>query len=90
MTRLNLIFLISLVVCAIGLVTSQYRARQLFAELEQEQTRSKELDSEWGQLQLEQSTWAIRTRVSRIASQKLGMQTPASDRIQIITMKNKK
>ncbi len=34
------------------------------------------LDVEWGQLQLEQSTWATHTRVEQIARDKLGMHAP--------------
>jgi cell division protein FtsL len=34
------------------------------------------LDVEWGQLQLEQSTWATHTRVEQIARDKLGMRPP--------------
>jgi cell division protein FtsL len=36
----------------------------------------RELDVEWGQLQLEQSTWAGHARIERIARDKLGMRPP--------------
>ena len=50
------------------------------AELEREQARTRELEVEWGQLQLEQSTWASHARVEGIAREKLGMRAPAPER----------
>jgi cell division protein FtsL len=61
--KLNLLLLAVLVACAIGLVTSQHRARKLFSDLEREQARARALDVEYGQLQLEASTWALHARV---------------------------
>ena len=59
MTRINLVLLGVLIACALALVTSQHNARKLFTELEKEQEMAKQIDIEWGQLQLEQSTWAM-------------------------------
>jgi cell division protein FtsL len=73
-----------LTVCALGLVTSQHQARKLFAELEQEQERARQLEVEYGQLQLEASTWAIQARVERIASRQLRMRVPDAKRLQIV------
>jgi len=84
LARINLILLLALTVCALGLVTSQHRARKLFAEMEQEQERAKQLDVEWGQLQLEQSTWAMHARVEKIARERLRMSTPDAKRTQIV------
>lgn len=81
MLRFNVILLLVAVVCAIGVVNSNHRARKLFIELEREQARMKELDVEWNQLQLEQSTWAAHARVEKIAREKLGMKTPAPGQI---------
>ena len=50
MAKLNLLLLLVLVVCALGLVTSQHKSRKLFSELEREQERSRALDVEFGQL----------------------------------------
>jgi len=75
-----------LTACALGLVTSQHRARKLFAETEQEQEHSRSLEVEFGQLQLEASTWATHTRVERIAAQALHMRAPDAKRIRIVTL----
>ncbi len=84
MARLNLLLLLVLTVCALGLVTSQHKARKLFSELEQEQERAKQLDVEWGQLQLEQSTWAMHARVEKIARERLHMSVPDAKRTQVV------
>lgn len=84
MTRLSLALLAVLVVCALALVTSQHKARKLFVEFEQEQERTRALEVEFGQLQLEQSTWAMHGRIEKIASDRLRMRSPDSRRIQLV------
>ena len=53
MAKLNLLLLLVLIVCALGLVTSQHKARKLFTELEREQERARSLEIEFGQLRIE-------------------------------------
>jgi cell division protein FtsL len=84
MARLNFLLLAALTVCALALVTSQHQARKLYVELQKEQDLAKQLDVEWGQLQLEQSTWATHARVEKLAVRALGMRVPAANRIQVI------
>ena len=87
MAKLNLLLLLVLVVCAIGLVTSQHKSRKLFSELEREQERSRALDVEFGQLQLEASTWGLHSRVERIATGTLGMRAPDPRRVRMVETK---
>ena len=82
MARLNLILLAILVACALSLVTSQHKARKLYVELQKEEELAKQLDIEWGQLQLEQSTWAMHARIEKIASGQLMMRVPPASRVQ--------
>ncbi|MBS4098600.1 MAG: cell division protein FtsL [Sulfuricella sp.] len=84
MTRLNLLLVLIAVLCAVGVVTSQHKARKLFSELQQEQAVARQMDVEWGQLQLEQSTWAMHTRIEKIATSHLEMQVPDASRIQVV------
>ena len=74
-----------LLLCALALVTSQHRARKLFSELTQEEEMTKRLDIEWGQLQLEQSTWAMHARIERIASGYLQMRVPSGTRLRMLS-----
>ena len=76
MVRFNMFLLLIVVVCALGVVTSQHRARKLYVELENEQERARQLDVEFGQLQLEMSTWATPPRIEKIARDRLRMVSP--------------
>lgn len=80
----NILLLLAVVVCALSVVTSQHKARKLYVELQQEKEYAQQLDSEWRQLQLEQSTWAAPARVEQIAVRQLQMQLPGSGQIQLI------
>ena len=82
--RLNLVLLAILVACALAVVTSQHKARKLYVELQKEQELAKQLGVEWGQLQLEQSTWAMHARVEKIASGQLKMRVPPASRVQVV------
>jgi len=82
--KLNLLLLLVLVVCALGLVTSQHKARKLFTELEREQARARELEIEYGKLQLEASTWGLHARIEKVATGTLGMRIPDPRRVRVV------
>jgi cell division protein FtsL len=82
--RANLVLLAVLIACALALVTSQHRARKLYVELQKEQEAAQRFEVEWGQLQLEQSTWAMHTRVEKIARERLRMSVPDAKRTQMV------
>ena len=86
MARFNFILLAVLVLCALGLVTSQHKARKLYAQFEQEQERARALDVEYGQLQLEQSTWAMHGRVEKLAGRALQMSAPDPRHTQVVEL----
>jgi cell division protein FtsL len=46
MNRVSVILLFVLLASAIGMVTSQHRARKLYAELDREQQLTKQIDME--------------------------------------------
>jgi cell division protein FtsL len=82
--RLTFILLAALMACAMALVASQHKARKLYVELQKEQTAAKQLDVEWGQLQLEQGTWGTHGRIERIATRELNMRLPAANRVEVV------
>ena len=84
MIRLNGALALLLVLCALALVTAQHKARKLFSELAEEQSAARQIDVEWGQLQLEQSTWAMHARIERIASSRLQMHVPVAARTRLV------
>ena len=63
---------------AIGLVYSKHQSRKLFVELQQLRHQVDELNTEWSQLQLEQSAWSGHGRIERVARKKLSMVMPES------------
>ena len=86
MTRLNILLILIVIACALSVVTSQHKARKLFMELERKQERTRQLAVEWGQLQLEQSTWAMRARVEKSATKQLLMKVPDASKIKVISL----
>jgi len=84
MIRLNAVLAGILMLCALALVTSQHKARKLFVELQQQQDQARQLEVEYGQLQLEQSTWAMHSRVEKIAANNLQMRVPPATRVHLV------
>ena len=81
MLRINLFLLAAVLISALADVSVNHRARKLVTAYERDQERMRALEVEWGQLQLEQSTWATHARIEEIARQRLGMHTPRSNQI---------
>jgi len=84
MLRVNLLLLALLVACGLSLVTSRHQARKLFVDLERAQADARNAEIEFGQLQLEQSTWALPSRVEKIARASLGMELPGAARVEVV------
>ncbi len=70
---------------AIAVVVVKEESRKLFVELQGLERASDKLSVEWGQLQLEQSTWATDARIEEVARKKLDMVVPAPDDIVLVT-----
>ena len=85
MTRLNLILFAVLIISALSLVTSQHKSRKLYFELQQQQEAAKLYETEWSQLQLEQSTWAMHSKLEQVATDLLHMHVPDTKHIQIVS-----
>jgi cell division protein FtsL len=64
---------------AIVLIYSKHQSRKLFVELQQLNYEVDALNTEWSQLQLEQSAWSDHGRIEDIARNRLSMVMPASD-----------
>lgn len=84
MARLHVILIAVLVLSALSLVSAQHRARALHTETEKEIARMRVLETEWGQLQIEQGTLAAHARVSSLAETRLKMRAPERERILVI------
>lgn len=83
--KLNLVLVAVLVGCALSLVKAQYIARHLFIELESMQQNARQLDIDWAQLQLDQSTLGKNGRIEQIARTDLSMAPLTPARTQYLT-----
>lgn len=78
------LLLVLVLFAALSVVTSQHQARKAFIALQQEKQHAQQMEIEWGQLQLEQSTLAAPARIERIATRLLHMQLPQKDQVKFI------
>ena len=81
---LTIVFAIVCVMSAMSLVYTKHESRKLFIELEQLTTERDELNIEWGQLQIEQSTWATHARIEKVAADELALVRPKPTEIYVI------
>ena len=75
---------VALLASAIGLVYSKHQTRKLFVELQQLHKEVVSLNTEWGQLQLEQSAWSDHGRIEQIARERLDMVIPEAEQVAFI------
>ena len=83
---MKLVIFLALIVLAssLSVVYAKHQSRKLFVELDTLKKERDEMNVEWGQLQLEQSTLATHGRVERIAKKRLGMVTPEYKTVLIV------
>ena len=72
------------IVSALAVVAVTQQVRRDTNELEALRRESADLEVQWGQYLLEQSTWASYTRVEKQASEQLGMKVPDASQIILI------
>jgi cell division protein FtsL len=78
------VFAVVCVISAMALIYTKHESRKLFVELEQLTDQRDELNIEWGQLQIEQSTWATHARIEQVATDDLSLMRPESTEIYVI------
>ena len=78
------VFALVCVVSGIAVVYTKHESRKLFVELEQLTHERDELNIEWGQLQIEQSTWAQHARIEQVAAEDLALVRPEATEIFVI------
>ncbi len=78
------VFAVVCVLSGMALVYTKHEARKLFVELEGLTHERDELNIEWGQLQIEQSTWAQHARIEQVATKDLSLMRPETTDIFVI------
>ncbi len=81
---LTFVFALGCVISAVALIYVKHESRKIFVELEQLTTARDELNIEWGQLQIEQSTWATHARIEKVAREELSLVRPRATEVYVI------
>ncbi len=76
---------VALFVSALATVYVQHYRRMQFVELRVLERERDAMQVEWGQLKLEQSTWATHERIERLALKKLDLHMPPATEIVLIS-----
>jgi cell division protein FtsL len=83
--KINIVLTALLVACALSVVNARYQARHLFIDLERLLQQQRQLDIDWAQLQLDQSTLGKNERIEQIARAELNMMPLTPARTQYLT-----
>lgn len=84
MSRLNILLLLIVVMCALSVVDATNQQRQIFIDLERAQGQERQLQQDYAQLQYQQSALSKTSRVENVATSELKMQSVSSGRTQYI------
>lgn len=82
--RALVILMVLVMLTSFGVIYTKHKTRKLFVELQAMHKARDDMDIEWGQLQLEQSTLATHSRIEGTASAKLGMVIPEANQVVIL------
>jgi cell division protein FtsL len=85
-SRLSALCVVLIVMSGLSLVSSQYRARQLFIDLESARAIEHKLDIEWRTLQLDQTNYSKHSLIESAARRDLRMQPATPARTQYIVL----
>ncbi len=83
--KINIVLTVLLVGCALSVVNARYTSRHLFIDLERLQQQQRQLEIDWTQLQLDQSTLGKNERIEQIARSQLNMAPLSPARTQYLT-----
>ena len=75
---------VAVVTCAMMVIDLRHHNRLLFAELQTETRERDALNTEWGQLLLEQGAWSEQRRVEETARARLGMALPSAEQVVVV------
>jgi cell division protein FtsL len=85
-SRLPLVIVLgaALLGSALATVYVQHYRRVQFVELRKLELERDDMQVEWGQLKLEQSTWATHERIERLALEKLDLYMPPAAEVVLV------
>jgi cell division protein FtsL len=83
--KLNVVLTALLVGCVLSVVNARYQRNHLIDSLEKLATQQRQLEVDWAQLQLDQSTLGKNERIEQIARSELNMAPLSQARTQYLT-----
>lgn len=82
-----LLVAVLLAVClgsALAVITTSHLTREQYADLQRLESEHQQLQTEWGQLLLEDSAWSSPARVEGLAAERLEMRLPDVADVEVI------
>lgn len=87
-SSLSLLVVLTLVagclVSALAVITTTHLTREQYGRMQQLEREQNQLQTEWGQLLLEESAWSSPARIERLAMERLKMRLPDVDEVEVI------
>ena len=74
----------TVLVSALAAVYAKHKSRKLFVELQALVVERDRLETDWGRLQIEQSTQANHARVESLARERLHMRSPTREDLKLV------
>ena len=81
---LVMVLALAVLISAVAVIEAKHESRKQFVALQALESERDRMNVEWGQLQLEQGTWATHNRIERIAYKQLNMVIPEMGSIVIV------
>lgn len=83
-TIIAIVLVLAILFSAFTVIWMKNSNRNLFVQMQVLQKKSANLQTEWGQLLLEQSAWATQARIEKLAREELNMEVPNTTVIKLI------
>lgn len=83
--RVQWLLLVLVVMSAVGVEYMAHQSRTMFGDLQRLMREEEELRADWGRLHLEMSTWGAHARIEKLARERLVMDVPGMDNIEVIS-----
>ncbi|MFG6178062.1 cell division protein FtsL [Halomonas sp. THAF12] len=80
----NGLLLLACLGAALVVIATSHHTREQYARLQQLEREQQQLQTEWGQLLLEESAWSSPSRIERLASERLEMRLPDIGEVEVI------
>lgn len=78
------LIVIAVLVSALAIISTSHLTRVQYARLQKLENQRDALQTEWGRLLLEESTWSSPARIESLSTQRLEMRVPGVDEVKVI------